>query len=93
MHYTVSRRERFARWVDDGCPGITLIEVNQEALQVSADLMLLQMRHCRDELPSALGETIRDRFGLKSSLRGRSYGEAARRLLAARATATPTATP
>ena len=89
MHYTAERRERFARWVDDGCPGTTLMEVNRQELQVSAELMLLQMRHCRDELPSALGETIRNRFGLKSSLTGRSYGEAARRLLAARAAATP----
>ena len=89
MHYTFDRRERFARWVDDGCPGITFIEVNHEELQVSAALMLLQMQHCTDVLPSGLGETLGDRFALKSSLRGRSYGEAARRLLAAGATAAP----
>jgi hypothetical protein len=89
MHYTVQRRERFARWIDDGCPGVTVIEVNQAELQVSAALMLRQMQHCTDVLPSALGETIGDRLGLRSSLRGRSYGEAARRLLAAGATATP----
>jgi hypothetical protein len=89
MHYAVHRRERFAKWVDDGCPAVAVIEVDEEQLRVSADLMLRRMRRCTDVLPSALGESISDRFGLDHSLRGRTYGEAARRLLAARAAATP----
>ena len=89
MHYTVQRRQRFAKWVDDGCPALAVIEVNHEERQVAADLMLLRMRRCTDVLPSALGKTIGDRLGLASNLTGRTYGEAARRLLAAGATATP----
>lgn len=88
MHYTVQRRERFAKWVDDGCPAVAVIDVNHEERRISADLMLLRMRRCTDMLPSDLGETIGDRLGLESSLKGRTYGEAARRMLAA---GTPTA--
>jgi hypothetical protein len=89
MHYTFERRERFARWVEDGCPGVTVIDDNEQERRVSADVMLGQMQRCTDVLPFALGETIGARLGVKSSLRGRSYGEAARRLLAAEAPATP----
>jgi len=89
MHYTVQRRERFAKWVDDGCPALAVIEVNDEEHHVAAGLMLLRMRRCTDVLPSALGEMIGDRLGLESNLRGRTYGEAARRLLVAGAMATP----
>jgi hypothetical protein len=89
MHYTVHRRERFAKWVDAGCPAVADIEVNEEERQVSAVVMLRQMRRCTDVLPATLGETISDRLALESNLRGRSYGEAARRLLAAGATPMP----
>jgi hypothetical protein len=89
MHYTIHNRERFARWVDDGCPAVALIEVNEDEVEVSAAQMLRRMQRCNDVLPLAVGETIGARLGVKSSLRGRSYGEAARRLLAAEATATP----
>lgn len=85
MHYPVERRQRFAKWVDDGCPAVAVIKVNNEERQVSAALMLRRMRRCTDLLPSA----IADQLGLENSLRGRSYGEAARRLLAGEATATP----
>jgi hypothetical protein len=88
MHYAAHRRERFAKWVDDGCPTVAVINVNEEELHVSADLMLRRMRRCTDVLPSALGETISDRFGLDHNLRGRTYGEAARRLLAVEVAAT-----
>ena len=90
MHYTVHRRELFARWVDDGCPTVAVIDVNGEERQVSADLMLRRMRRCSDVLPFALGDTILA-TGLvsSSSVRGRTYGEAARRLLAAGEAATP----
>ena len=89
MHYSFDRRERFARWVEDGCPDVTVIEQNEQKRRVPADVMLGQMQRCTDVLPLALGETIGARLGVKSSLRGRSYGEAARRLLATGATATP----
>jgi hypothetical protein len=47
------------------------------------------MRRCSDVLPSALVETIGDRLGRGNGLSGRTYGEAARRLLDAEVTATP----
>jgi hypothetical protein len=89
MHYTVQSRGRFADWVEEGFPSVAVIDVNHEERQIDADLMLRRMRRCTDVLPSALGETIGVRLGLESSLRGRTYGEAARRLLAAGATETP----
>jgi hypothetical protein len=88
MHYTVDRRERFAQWVDGGFPALAVIEVNRQDRQVPAPLMLRRMRRCTDVLPSALAETIGNRLGLANGLRGRSYGEAARRLLASEATTT-----
>jgi hypothetical protein len=87
MHYSFDRRKRFARWVEDGCPGV--IEENERERRVSAGVMLGQMQRCTDVLPLALGETIGARLAVKSSLRGRTYGEAARRLLADGTTSTP----
>ena len=90
MHYQLQRRKRFARWVDDGCPTTAVIDINEETRQVPAVLMLRRMRRCTDTLPLALATTISDHLGSESgSLRGRTYGEAARRLLASGATAAP----
>ena len=89
MHYPIQSRELFAQWLDDGCPAVATIELNQEERQVPAQVMLRRMRRCSDPLPSALVETIGDRLGLGSGLRGRTYGEAARRLMAAEVSTTP----
>jgi hypothetical protein len=83
MHYPVHRRERFTQWVDAGFPMVAVIGANDDESQVSAVVMLDGMRRCSDVLPTVLAEAISDQFGLRQEhWRGRSYGEAARRLLA-----------
>jgi hypothetical protein len=83
MHYPVHRREHFTQWVDAGFPTVAIIGANDDERQVSAVVMLHGMRRCSDVLPTALAEAISDQLGLQQEhWRGRSYGEAARRLLA-----------
>ena len=89
MHYAVYRCQRFAEWIDDGCPAVAVIGIDPDERQVSAQVMLRGMRRCSDVLPSVLVEAIGERLGRGSGLSGRTYGEAARRMLDAGVTATP----
>jgi hypothetical protein len=83
MHYPVHRREGFAQWVDGGFPAVAVIGAKNQERQVPAVVMLHGMRRCSDVLPSVLAEAIGDQLGLQQKhWRGRTYGEAARRLLA-----------
>jgi hypothetical protein len=84
MHYSVYRRKRFAQWVDGGFPAVAVIGADDQERQVSAVVMLRGMRRCSDVLPSAVAELICEQLGVEQKrLRGRTYSEAARRLLAA----------
>jgi hypothetical protein len=89
MHYAAYRRESFAKWIDDDCPAVAVMGTGTDVRQVSAQVMLRRMRRCSDVLPSALVEILGDRLGRGNGLSGRTYGEAARRLLDAEVTATP----
>jgi hypothetical protein len=83
MHYSGHMRERFVRSVDEGFPAVAVVERNYEELVVPADVMLGQMLHCSDVLPRSVVEDVGDKLGLKRSEWRATYGEAARRLLAA----------
>jgi hypothetical protein len=62
---------------------VASIGANDDERQVPAVVMLHGMRRCSDVLPTALAEVISDELGLRQEhWKGRSYGEAARRLLA-----------
>ena len=85
MHYPGHKRDRFCEWVEDGFPAVAVVEVNYEERRIPAEEMLRQMLRCSDILPDFYVTEISDELGVEPyEWRRRTYGEAARRLLAAR---------